>query len=71
MDGISETLTKVDGVRDLPIVEITRIQEALKPLGYIVHGFGQESCVDFTLSLRRDLGIRIVPWNDSPGSAGA
>ena len=67
MDGVSESFKGIE----FPVQEFVRIQEALKPLGYIVYGFGQEDRFDFTLNLHFDSGIRVIPWNDPPNPIGA
>jgi hypothetical protein len=51
MDGMSEVFTKIEGVRDFPVLEIAKIQEVLKPLGYMVEGFKSERCSDYGLLL--------------------
>jgi len=75
VDNVSELVGKIlkggDNRMDFPVTEIIRIQEALKPLGYIVIEFKQENCLEFSLGLKRDSGIRVIPWNDPPGAIGA
>ena len=47
----AEKWAKLDGVREFPIQEISRIQEALLPLGYMVEGFQNYRCSGHDLIL--------------------
>jgi len=47
----SEILKKFEGAREFPLKEILKIQEALKPLGYMIDGFRDGKCSDYGLLL--------------------
>ena len=64
MDGISENWVKLDGVREFPIQEISRIQEALLPLGYMVEGFRNGKCSNHGVILYLTPG-RCLPFREN------
>jgi len=63
MDGIGESFNGEEKRGMLPLEKIAKIQEALKPLGYVIEGFQNEertNC-DFILYLTRRFAFRKNP----------
>ena len=49
--------------RDLPLQSAIEIQEALKPLGYVVKDFKDERREGGFVTLRLDSGGKGLPWH--------